>query len=198
MGIVCGNLASVSHHSAHRALRVQSPEQSVMCESDSWFTAEREIAMSQSSATETAPTAADLLHTVDAHWQAWVDVVDGIPEDQLNAETCGFWTTRDLLGHVAFWEDWGAEAVRLSLAGEAIPDEVGDLNQSEVDKHKHDSVADLKRYRAEAHDRLMTYLRSIQDEPTFVELVTGYSGEFHDHYDEHAAQVRQWRREHGM
>ena len=115
--------------------------------------------MSQSGATATTPTAAELLHTVDAHWQAWVEVVDGIPEDQLDAETCGFWTTRDLLGHVAFWEDWGAEAVRLSLAGEAIPDEAGDVNQVEVDKHKHDSVADLKRYRAEAHDRLMTSFR---------------------------------------
>lgn len=154
--------------------------------------------MSQSSAPVTSPTAAELLHTIDDRWQAWVDVVDGIREDQLGAETCGFWTTRDLLGHVAFWEDWGLQAIRSSLTGEAPPADDDDLNQSEVDKHKNDSVADLKRYRAEAHDRLMTYLRSIQDEPTFVALVTDNAGEFHDHYDEHAAQVRQWRQEQGL
>lgn len=154
--------------------------------------------MSQSSATATTPTAADLLQTIDSHWQEWVNVVDGIPDDQLGAETCGFWTTRDLLGHVAYWEDWGAEAIRLTLAGEVIPDDEGDVNQIEVNKHKDDSVSELKRYRDDAHDRVMTYLRSIQDEPTFVALVTDNAGEFHDHYDEHGAQVRQWRQDQGL
>ena len=64
---------------------------------------------------------------------------------------------------------------------------------------EHRSVAEQKRYRDEAHARLMAFLTSLRDdEPKLPELVKALEWETYAHYDEHAAQAQAWRKAEGL
>ena len=107
----------------------------------------------------------------------------------------GHWTGTDLLGHVAFWEDWVIGECQGILAGAPnTEDDLDPLNQSQVEERKHASAAEQKRYRDEAHGRLMAFLNTVPDDtPVFPALVKALEWETYAHYDEHAAEVRAWR-----
>jgi hypothetical protein len=145
-------------------------------------------------------TPRELIERVEQSWQTWLDAVEGIPDDRLLEPSVGHWTTKDLLGHVAFWEDWVIGDCQRILAGE--PDPGGDMDaliQGQVADSKDASVAAQKRYRDEAHARLTAFLATIPDgEPKFPELVKALEWESYKHYDDHAAQVRAWRESHGI
>lgn len=147
------------------------------------------------SESETPRTVKELIDLTERQWQAWVAAVEGIPDERLTEPMAGHWSGKDLIGHVAFWEDWVIGDCRRILAGEPDPGEDLDpINQAQVEDAKGASVADQKRYRDEAHARLMAFLDTIPEEtPTFPELVKALEWETYAHYDEHTAQVRAWR-----
>lgn len=157
--------------------------------------------MSQNQPETTAPeTPHELIDRIEQSWQSWVEAVEGIPDGRLTEPMVGHWSTKDLLGHVAFWEDWVIADCRRIIAGTAASDEDMDgINQGQVADSKTASVTAQKQYRDQAHARLMTFLGSIKaDEPTFPQLVATLDGETWGHYDEHAAQVRAWRAAEGI
>lgn len=152
-------------------------------------------------ADEVSPrTMPELLVQTERRWQAWVDAVAGIPDERLAEPMTGHWTGKDLLGHVAFWEEWVIDECRRILAGEPNSEEDLDpLNQAQVDDHKQASAAEQKQYRHEAHARLMAFLATIpEDTPVFPRLVKALEWETYKHYDEHAAEVRAWREAAGV
>jgi hypothetical protein len=149
---------------------------------------------------ESPQTMSDLLGRTERQWQAWVDAVAGIPDERLAEPMAGHWTGKDLLGHVAFWEDWVIGECQRILAGESNTDEDMDpMNQSQVEERKNASVAEQKRYRDDAHARLMAFLGTIPaDTPLLPQLVKALEWETYAHYDEHAADVRAWRETAGV
>jgi hypothetical protein len=149
---------------------------------------------------ERPATARELRDRVETSWRAWVDAVEGIPDERLAEPAVGLWSTKDLLGHVAFWEDWVIGDCQRILAGEPdTGEDLEPLNQQQVADTKHASVAAQKRYRDEAHARLMTFLSTIRDdEPKLPELANALEWETYAHYDEHAGQVRDWRAAQGL
>ena len=133
-------------------------------------------------------------------WQAWVVAMEGIPDERLAEPMTGHWTGKDLLGHVAFWEDWVIDECQRILAGEPnTDDDLDPVNQGQVEERKQASAAEQKRYRDEAHTRLMAFLGTIpEDTPRLPELVKALEWETYAHYDEHAAEVRAWREAQGL
>jgi hypothetical protein len=154
----------------------------------------------ESSVNDNPRTPRELIDRTERSWQAWVDAVEGIPDERLAESAVGHWSTKDLIGHVAFWEDWVIGDCQRILAGE--PESGGDMdavNQGQVEESKNASVAEQKRYRDEAHARLMAFLATIPgDTPLFPDLVKALEWETYAHYDEHAAQVRAWRTAEGI
>jgi len=143
----------------------------------------------------------ELSERTEQSWRAWVDAVEGIPEARMAEPAVGYWSVKDLLGHVAFWEDWVIGHCQRVLAGEPEPasdDELDALNESQVEESTGTSVADQKRYRDDAHARLAAYLATIQDEPMPPRLVETLADETYRHYDDHTEQVRAWRRENAL
>lgn len=142
----------------------------------------------------------ELTDRIERSWQAWVDAVEGIPDDRLAEPMVGHWSTKDLLGHVAFWEDWVIGDCQRILS--SVPDsgeDLDDVNERQVAESTSASVAEQKRYRDEAHVRLTAFLGTIEDgEPAFPELVRTLGGETWGHYDEHTGQVRAWRAAEGI
>jgi hypothetical protein len=144
--------------------------------------------------------AAELTDRIERSWQAWVDAVEGIPDDRLSEPSVGHWTTKDLLGHVAFWEDWVVAHCQRILAGDPEPaEDAGAFDHAQVTASRNASVAEQKRYRDDAHAQLSAFLGTIgDDEPKFGKLVTALAGETYNHYDEHTAQVKAWRNAQGL
>ena len=144
----------------------------------------------------------ELIERTEASWQAWRAATEGIPEERTTEPVTGHWTAKDLLGHVAFWEDWVIAHCQRILAGEPEPDDderMDALNQSQVAESKDVPVADQLRYRDEAHARLAAFLTTIRDgEPKFPRLVEALEWETYKHYDEHTAEVRAWRERAGI
>lgn len=149
---------------------------------------------------ESPRTMAELLDQTERRWRAWVDAVEGIPAERLGEPMTGHWSGKDLLGHVAFWEEWVIDECRRILAGEPNTDEDLDpLNQSQAADSMQASAAEQKQYRDEAHARLMAFLGTIpEDTPVFPRLVKALEWETYKHYDEHAAEVRAWREAAGV
>jgi hypothetical protein len=149
---------------------------------------------------ESPKTPMELIDRTERQWQAWADAVDGIPDERLAEPMVGHWSGKDLLGHVAFWEDWVIGECQRILAGEGpTEDDLDPLNQRQVEEIKDRSVAEQKRYGDEAHVRLMAFLATIQDdEPRFPDLVKALEWETYAHYDEHAAQAQAWRKAEGL
>ena len=145
-------------------------------------------------------TPRELIDRTERSWQAWVDAVEGIPDERLAEPMVGHWSTKDLLGHIAFWEDWVIGDCQRIVAGEPDPGgNMDPINQGQVADSKGASVAEQKRYRDEAHARLAAFLGTIPDgESKFLELVKSLAGETYGHYDEHTAQVRAWRAAEGI
>ena len=142
----------------------------------------------------------ELSDRIEASWRAWVDAVEGIPDDRLGEPAVGHWSTKDLLGHVAYWEDWAVAYCQRAIAGEPQPDEdIDGMNQGQVAASKDASAAGQKRYRDEAHARLTAFLATLRDdEPQFPQLAELLGDETWGHYDEHTDQVRAWRTEHAI
>lgn len=149
---------------------------------------------------ESPRTMAELLDQTERRWRAWVEAVDGIPDERLAEPMTGHWSGKDLLGHVAFWEEWAIDECQRILAGEPNTDEDLDpLNQSQVADSMQASAAEQKQYRDEAHARLMAFLGTIaEDTPVFPRLVKALEWETYKHYDEHAAEARAWREAAGV
>ncbi len=145
-------------------------------------------------------TLSELIDRAERSWRNWVDAVEGIPDERLAEPMVGYWSAKDLLGHIAFWEDWTVGECQRILAGEPETGEDMDpINESQVEESKNAPVAAQKRYRDEAHARLAAFMAAIpEDSPVFPDLVKTISGETYGHYDEHAAQVRTWREAQGI
>jgi hypothetical protein len=144
----------------------------------------------------------EFVERTEQSWRGWVDAVEGIPEARMAEPAVGHWSVKDLMGHVAFWEDWVIGYCQRALAGQpetASDDELEAMNQRQVEESSSVSVADQKRYRDDAHARLTAYLRTIpDDEPMFPQIAETLAWEAYKHYDDHAEQVRAWRQENGL
>lgn len=158
-----------------------------------------------SAESESAPnprTPRELIERTDASWQSWRAATDGIPDARMSEPVTGHWTAKDLIGHVAFWDDWVIGHCQRILAGQPEPDDdsaLDALNQNQVKASATASVADQLRYRDEAHARLRQFLTTIRDDETqFGRLVEALEWETYKHYDEHAAEVRAWREREGI
>jgi hypothetical protein len=153
--------------------------------------------------TEADPrNAAELRERTERSWQAWKSATEGISAARMTEPVTGHWTVKDLLGHVAFWEDWVIGHCQRILAGEPEPDDEARLdaiNQRQVAESTSASVADQLRYRDEAHARLAAFLTTLRDdEPQFPRLVQALEWETYKHYDEHTGEVRAWRDREGL
>ena len=142
----------------------------------------------------------ELIERTETSWQAWKTATDGIPEDRMREPVTGHWTAKDLLGHVAFWDDWVIGHCQRILADQPeAEDDLDAVNQGQVEESKETSVAEQLRFRDAAHARLAAFLTTIRDdEAKFARLVEALEWETYKHYDEHAAEISAWRAREGL
>jgi uncharacterized protein (TIGR03083 family) len=137
--------------------------------------------------------------------------VEGLPEDDwLTSGVCGYWSVKDIIAHLASYEQVLAEVLTTLMGGRPTPrvdrftDRSGNFNDTEVAARQGLSVADTLAEFNEAHGRVVAALATIPVEtlrqpgtipwygPEYALddlLVYAYYG----HKREHSAQIAVFR-----
>ncbi len=138
-----------------------------------------------------AMTSAGAAELIDASWKGWIVALEGVPETRWSEPgVCGDWSIKDVLGHIAVWDqvaiDYLGMLARGEDPGESIDwQAINDASSSlRVDRN-------IEQQRAEMDETHISLLGVLTADAAFnVEILGGSTWE---HYDEHAAQVRDWR-----
>ncbi len=151
--------------------------------------------------TERAPaaTVSDLLQRIDASWSAFLASLDDLTEDHLlEPDAVGVWSLKELLGHIAFWDDLGRENAALALSGRTREfDDFEELNQADHAARQGRTLAEERSAMHQAHAALVADLEErAQLDASAID--TAIAGSTYEHYDEHIADVRAWRERRGV
>jgi hypothetical protein len=137
-----------------------------------------------------------ILREIDAGWRRHLALIDAIPQAELErANTVGTWSGRDVITHIANWEEYCAALVhtwdrsaekRWSYDfDEAIPANWDRWNEEQVASFRVRQFADVRAYIDRVHAQLIetvSYSMTVTRDD-LVGMTTG-------HYDAHAADLR--------
>ncbi len=146
----------------------------------------------------------ETLQRIDQSWNNLQNALSRIPADAVaEPGACGDWSVKDLVGHIAFWASHAGPIAERNTSTPAQPDEdaEGDsdgefdfqpVNEEVAAKNAARSYDDLTRELHRTHEAMVATLRALPTlDPDWV------AGNTFAHYDEHAAEIREWRRKRG-
>ncbi len=146
---------------------------------------------------------ARLLGKLDAAWRAFQASYAGLTDDQLLAPgVCGAWSVRDLIAHVAWWDEEALTHLPVILAGGRSPryaDAYGGIdafNALMTQRKRSLSLTEVLAEHVTTHQRLLDYLHSL---PTAEILANERFKrrlrlDTYGHYPIHTEDVLRWRR----
>ena len=139
------------------------------------------------------------LEAVNGNWRMLREVLDLVPAGRVDeAGVVGSWSVKDLVGHVATWDDEASGALSRYLDdGDATalttwPD-VDDFNAREAERKRDTELSDLLRELKKSHRRLLEVLDRLSDADVGRGDVSGrIRSDTYYHYADHASQIRAW------
>lgn len=137
----------------------------------------------------------EIRHNVDASWQNLQHAFEGIPDDRMSeAGVCGEWSAKDLLAHIAFWDALEVDQIRArSIGAEIEPVDWQAANDKSAAERADWSLSQARQEFDNAHARLLAISA---EHPGYAEEIL--DNDTWEHYDEHAAQIREWRQQQGI
>jgi hypothetical protein len=142
-----------------------------------------------------------LLQRIDDAWSDFLDAIDGIPDERMDEPgVAGEWSVKNLLGHIAFWEDRATGHIERALAG--LPDEESDevvegLNAQDHAARQGRCVSEERAALHRAHAAVTELLESVEGLDAG-DLDEAVRWDTYQHYAEHAPDIRAWRRRVGV
>jgi hypothetical protein len=154
-------------------------------------------------ADDAIPTGPDdvraLLARIETSWSALMDTLEGIPDDRWEEPgAVGEWSLKDVLGHIAFWDEVALLDAERALAG--LPDDHDDfqaMNDADYLRRRDRSLPDQRSAMHQAHAALVDYLDDIEGLKATA-LDAAIKGDTYEHYDEHVVDIRAWRQRIGV
>ena len=151
--------------------------------------------------TESNNVRAETLKRIDEEWQQFVDVAKGLsPNAQLLPSAVGRWTVRDVLIHMAAWDDELMKQVeRYRSTGEKTDygdgEAVDRLNQAQVDEKLGLSLDRVWETLQASHQELLQLLHGLPEETFVPGTYTSdqIAIESLGHYREHREDLERWR-----
>jgi len=142
------------------------------------------------------------LARLEGSWEGLTVALDGIPAGRLGEPgAVGIWSVKDVMGHLAFWDEQALTAAERLLAGQA-PGKVVDwqaMNEREAAARADRPAAAQRAELERAHGLIVALLRSRPSlDPAAVGLCGCLEEDTYQHYDEHAAEIRAWRERVGL
>ena len=142
----------------------------------------------------------ETLSAVNETWQELKDAIALVPNDRLDETgVVGFWSVKDLIGHVTTWEKEALQALCRHVndsdtrALAAWPDDLDGFNAREVEGKKGTGLAQLRRELDDTHSRIVELLATL-GEAEFLsnEVKERIRIDTYDHYADHAGQILRW------
>jgi hypothetical protein len=146
----------------------------------------------------------ELLGELDAERAAFLEALDAVDPELLTVPgLVGEWSARDLVVHMAFWCQHGADGLALAASGRAAEfdydhDQTDAMNAGLADEARALSLPAAREREEKAFLALRSAVRGL--DPATLDLrlgngdtvagVIGYDGP--EHYREHAADIRAW------
>lgn len=121
-------------------------------------------------------------------------------EELLTRGVTGKWSGKDVMAHVARWEDTAAEAIELHLRGERIEGNYRDIeawNARWAEQDRDVRLDRIKQRFEESHRRLMDLLHRLSAEQWDRYIQAWVNGATWHHYEEHAEWIHEWRTQEG-
>ncbi|MCA9858396.1 MAG: ClbS/DfsB family four-helix bundle protein [Thermomicrobiales bacterium] len=139
-------------------------------------------------------TREELIENIDRSWNAWLDALDGIPAGRTGEPgVCGDYSVKDLIGHIAFWDEQDlARAQKLARGEDVQPNDWQSMNDREFEAHKDDTLAQQTERMHASHARL------VADTLVLDRIDALKLDETWPHYDEHRNEVLAWRNAQGV
>ncbi len=136
----------------------------------------------------------ELIANIERSWTAWTAALDGIPADRAGEPgVCGYFSVKDLVGHIAFWDEQDLARAQKLARGESVePNDWATMNDQEYAAHKDDTLEEQTARMIDAHARLSLDVRSF-DEIEGLKLEDTW-----EHYDAHREDVLAWRAAQGI
>jgi hypothetical protein len=129
-------------------------------------------------------------------WDNLTTALNGLPTDRMSeAGVTGEWSVKEILGHVALWDRYSVIQAERRLAGDLTEPDPHDTDAVNAEDRDAKSTWDISEIQAElitAHDALVAAYTAL---PTFDQIKID---EDWIHYDEHAAEIRDWRERTGL
>ena len=147
----------------------------------------------------------ETLDRIEQEWKTFLASVDGLSVAALlEPGAVGEWSVRDVMAHVATWEEEALNALPVILDGKSPPRYVryggiDAFNALERERKRRLSRARVKRELAATHRRLVEFLENIP-EAAYKEdrrLQRRIREDAYRHYREHALQILSWRNARG-
>ncbi len=140
-----------------------------------------------------------LLARIEDSWSALMESLDGIPDDRLEEPgAVGEWSLKDVLGHIAFWDEVAVKDAERALAGQPEDhDDYQAMNDADYLRRRDHSLPEQRSAMHQAHAALVDYLDDIEGLDATA-LDAAIKGDTYEHYDEHVADIRTWRERAGV
>jgi hypothetical protein len=135
----------------------------------------------------------DVRSLINDAWGQIQAELASIPEERMEEPgAVGEWSVKDLMAHLAVWDDVAAAKARRHLTGEPTPESEQitwqERNDREHARRKDWTLDETRQEMEAAHARMLDALSQAPDlEPEFWEDDT------YGHYLEHLGDLRQWR-----
>lgn len=130
--------------------------------------------------------ASDRRTKIDASWAQLMETVNGIPEERLTeAGAVGVWSVKDLLGHIAYWDNRAAEEAAGTVGDEGV--DWPELNDRSAAERASWSLTEVQAELERSHARMLAALEAhpeLDDEH--------WAGATWEHYDEHIVDLNRW------
>jgi hypothetical protein len=136
----------------------------------------------------------EIIGNIERSWESWTGALDGIPEELTRKPgVCGYFSIKDLVGHIAFWDEQDLERAHKLARGEEVPpNDWAAMNDQEYEQH-HDVTLEQQTARMlDAHARLSADVRTLE------RIDALKLSDVWEHYDEHSAEVLAWRATKGV
>ena len=143
-----------------------------------------------------------LLGKLDAAWVEFQEAYAGLSDEQLlEPGVTGEWSVRDLIAHVAWWEEEALQHLPLILEGGRPPrysvkyGGIDAFNALMTERKRGLSLAEVRGYFAETHRRLVTYIKGVPPEQIAgdARFRRRLRLDTYGHYPIHTKQIWAWR-----
>jgi uncharacterized protein (TIGR03083 family) len=138
-----------------------------------------------------------LLARLDGRWLDFKSAWEGLDDTSLTETALDGWSVKDVIGHLATWEEETLKALPLLLVGKRPPlyRGIDRFNATQVEARRQRSLRDVIEQADAAHARLLRYIDAAPESAFATETRFRHRLRLdtYSHYPEHTEAIKRWR-----